>query len=77
MILQAEIRVKVTPGCQREIFLSLPHVSKVWEKVSSNFPFKCLCLFGLIIMSNTLMLGLGQLPDNYGKVYGVFHEALH
>ena len=28
-------------------------------------------------MSNTLMFGLGQLPDNYGKVYGVFHEALH
>ena len=37
----------------------------------------CECLFGLIIMSNTLMFGLGQLPDNYGKVYGVFHEALH
>ena len=28
-------------------------------------------------MSNTLMFGLGQLPDNYGKVYGLVNDALH
>ena len=37
----------------------------------------CECLFGLIIMSNTLMFGLGQLPDNYGKVYGLFNDEWH
>ena len=29
------------------------------------------------IMSDTLMFGLGQLPDNYGKVFGLVNDALH